>query len=151
MLRSALTMAVIILTTGIFGALCEEGSEGTPGHPVLFWELASHDADASVTFFREVFDWDIRFNESLGFYQAPAGEASEFFSGGYIFTLRKAKLPFLTIFILVEDIEAKVELIEEKGGHIVESPQDFGGGYKVCLFNEPSGVTFAMFQPAPEQ
>lgn len=150
MSRTILAMVVIILVTGIFGAFCQEGSEAAPSHPVLFWELASHDADASVEFFREVFDWDIRFSEDLGFYQVPVGEASEYFSGGYIFTLRKAKLPFLTIFILVEDIEAKVELVEEKGGHIVEPPQDFGGGYKVCLFNEPSGVTFAMFQPAPE-
>ena len=36
--------------------------------------------------------------------------------------LRRAKLPFLTIYIRVDDIEAKVKLIEEAVGFIVDSP-----------------------------
>jgi predicted enzyme related to lactoylglutathione lyase len=148
MLRSALLTAVLVMAVGVHGAFCQEEEPSTPGHPVLFWELASHDMDRSADFFREVFDWDIRFDEDLGFYKAPAGDASKYFSGGYVFTLKEARLPFLTIYILVDDIEAKAKLIEEKGGYIIEAPHDLGGGYKICLFNEPSGVTFAMFQPA---
>ena len=60
-----------------------------------------------------------------------------------------AKLPFLTIYIKVEDIDEKAELVKDHGGFIVEKPFDIGGGYRICLFNEPSGVTLAMIQPAP--
>ena len=148
MLRGASLAVVLVIVLWVCGAFCQEG-EGSPGHPVLFWELASHDGDQSADFFREVFDWDVRFDQDLGFYRAPAGEASKHFSGGYIFTLKEARLPFLTIYILVDDIEAKAQLVEENGGHIIEPPHDLGGGYMICLFNEPSGVTFAMFQPAP--
>ena len=65
---------------------------------------------------------------------------------GGIFTLQKAKLPFLTIFIQVEDIEAKAKLVEESGGLIVIEPRESGPGTRICLFNDPSGVTFAMLE-----
>jgi predicted enzyme related to lactoylglutathione lyase len=61
--------------------------------------------------------------------------------------MRKAKLPFLTLYIKVEDIFTMANRVEESGGHIVEAPFDIGGGSYICLFNEPSGVTLAMIQP----
>ena len=67
-------------------------------------------------------------------------------SRGLIFTLRQAKLPFLTLYIGVKDIEAKRRLVVENGGFIVIEPFDIGEGERICLFNEPSGVTFAMIQ-----
>jgi uncharacterized protein len=67
---------------------------------------------------------------------------------GGVFTLRRAKLPFLTIYIKVDDLDAKVKLIEKNGGTIVDPPLDLPGGSRICLFNEPSGVTLAMIQSA---
>jgi predicted enzyme related to lactoylglutathione lyase len=64
---------------------------------------------------------------------------------GYIFTLRQAKLPFLAIYIRVADIAAKRELVLKHGGSIVIEPTTIGDS-RICLFNEPSGVTFAMIQ-----
>ncbi len=116
-------------------------------NPVVFWELASHDMEKSVNFFREVFEWQVEFSERLGFYViprvAPSGEDLD----GAVFTLKRAKLPFLTVYIQVEDIDAKARLVEEKGGFIVEAPFDISPNSRICLFNEPSGVTFAMIQP----
>jgi predicted enzyme related to lactoylglutathione lyase len=68
------------------------------------------------------------------------------FGGGGVFTLGKARLPFMALYIRVEDIEAKAQLVEEMGGLIVEAPFEIQSGTKICLFNEPSGVTFAMIQ-----
>jgi predicted enzyme related to lactoylglutathione lyase len=62
--------------------------------------------------------------------------------------LRRAKLPLLTIYIKVDDIDAKVKLIEEASGFIVDPPLDLPSGSRICLFNEPSGVTLAMIQAA---
>ena len=115
-------------------------------NPVVFWELASHDMEKSVAFFREVFDWQIEFNDRLGFYIIPATTPAGEDIDGAIFTLKRAKLPFLTIYIQVEDIDAKAGLVQEKGGFIVEAPFDISPTSRICLFNEPSGVTFAMIQ-----
>jgi len=122
-------------------------SEKPPANPVLFWELASNDQEASVEFFRSVFDWKIEYNERIKFYQVSTGGGSGDVDG-YIFTLGKAKLPFVTVYILVDDIEAKAKLIEEQGGLIVHPPNmTVPGGPRICLFNDPSGVTFAMLEP----
>lgn len=120
-----------------------------PVNPVCWWELASHDAEKSVAFLKAVFDWNLTFDEKLGFYVMPAEESEkQAFGGGGVFTLQKAKLPFMALYIQVEDIEAKARLVEEAGGFIVEGPFEIQSGTQICLFNEPSGVTFAMIQSA---
>jgi uncharacterized protein len=52
------------------------------------------------------------------------------------------------ILIQVDSIDAKVRSIEEAGGFIVDPPLDLPGGSRLCLFNEPSGVTLAMIRAA---
>ncbi len=116
-------------------------------NPVCYWELASHDAEKSIRFLKEIFEWDVEFDEKTGIYEVPAGVTPTGFAGGGVFTLRKAKLPFLTIYMRVDDIDAKAQEIEKLGGFIVMPPSEISGGSKICLFNEPSGVTLAMIQP----
>jgi predicted enzyme related to lactoylglutathione lyase len=117
-------------------------------NPICFWELASHDAEKSVKFFEKVFNWKFQYDEKTTIFELPVGESAKELWGGGIFTLKKAKLPFLTIYIKVDDIEEKAKQISIAGGFIVESPFEISSGSKICLFNEPSGVTFAMLQPA---
>ncbi len=118
-------------------------------NPVCWWELASNDADKTVSFLRKVFDWNLVFDEKLGFYVMTTDDNDkQAFGGGGVFTLGKARLPFMALYIRVDDIEAKAKLVEEAGGLIVEDPFEIQSGTKICLFNEPSGVTFAMIQSA---
>ncbi|MBI9052060.1 MAG: VOC family protein [Anaerolineaceae bacterium] len=118
-----------------------------PSHPIVFWELATQDQEKSADFFRKVFDWEVEMDERLGFYIIKTGPVPQDMEGG-IFTLKKAKLPFVAIYIRVDDIEERAKMIAEAGGLITEEPNDIGSGTKICLFNDPSGVTFAMIQPA---
>ena len=121
-------------------------------NPVVMWELGSHDQEKSVEFLRRLFDWEINFDESLGFYLIPAEpEVREELYGGAVFTLGKARLPFLTIYVRVDDISTKTSLVRELGGYIIEEPHEVPGGSKICLFNEPSGVTLAMIEPAAQE
>jgi hypothetical protein len=116
-------------------------------NPVVWWELASHDAKKTVSFLNTVFDWKLEFDEKLGFFIMSTDDGDkQAFGGGGVFTLGKAKLPFMALYIQVDDIEAKAKLVAETGGHIVEAPFEIQSGTKICLFNEPSGVTFAMMQ-----
>jgi len=113
-------------------------------NPIIWWELATHDQEKSVKFFEKVFGWEFRFDEKVGFYKIKNGSFN--LSGGGIFTLRRAKLPFVALYIQVEDIHEKVKAIQENGGFIVDPPAELTPGEWLCLFNEPSGVTFAMIQ-----
>lgn len=119
------------------------------GDPIVWWELATHNAEKSVAFFEKVFGWDLPFNEQAGFHLTRADSPPAPLSGGGIFTLKKARLPFLALYIQVEDIRAKRALVEECGGYIVEEPFELAGGSRLCLFNDPSGVTWAMIQSVP--
>ena len=115
-------------------------------NPVVFWELASHDAEKSVKFFHDVFEWDLKMDERLGFYVMEVGEDAPQVDGG-IFTIKKPRLPFLTLYILVDDIEAMAGKVVANGGSLVEGIQESPtGASRLCLFNEPSGVTFAMLE-----
>jgi predicted enzyme related to lactoylglutathione lyase len=115
-------------------------------NPVCYWELASHDAEKTIEFLKNIFDWKPEYDEKSGIYEFPAGEAQMTFAGGGVFTLKKAKLPFLTIYIRVDDIEVKAKLVERYGGFIIQAPFEINHGTKICLFNEPSGVTMAMLE-----
>jgi predicted enzyme related to lactoylglutathione lyase len=113
-------------------------------NPIIWWELATHDQKKSVRFFEKVFGWEFGLDEESGFHKIRDGNFM--MQGGGVFTLRRAKLPFLTLYIQVDDIEAKAKLIQEHGGFIVDPPAELAPGQWICLFNEPSGVTFAMIQ-----
>jgi len=115
-------------------------------NPIAWWEIASHDAEKTVAFLKKVFNWQMVYDETTGCFDFPIPKGQSKLSGGGVFTLRKAKLPFLTMYVQVEDIEKKAELIEQSGGHIVEPPFFISDGTRICLFNEPSGVTLAMIE-----
>ncbi len=57
-------------------------------NPVCWWELASCDAGKSVAFLKKVFDWNLVFDEKLGFYVMPADDGDkQAFGGGGVFTV----------------------------------------------------------------
>jgi len=81
-------------------------------NPIVWWELASHDAEKTSDFLKKVFGWESEYDEAVKSFDFPIPEDSRNLSGGEVFTLKKAKLPFLTFYILVEDIDKKAKLIE---------------------------------------
>ena len=113
---------------------------------IVWWELASHDAEKTADFLKKVFNWQIVYDENTGCFDFPISTGESKLTGGGVFTLKKAKLPFLTIYIQVEDIDRKTQLIEQSGGYILEAPFTISRGVRICLFNEPSGVTLAMIE-----
>ena len=80
-------------------------------NPVVYWELASQDAKKTTKFLQEVFGWVSEYDPESTIYEYPTGQSADLFSGGGVFTLRRAKLPFLTIYIKVKDIEQKARLV----------------------------------------
>ena len=56
-----------------------------------------HQKDELAATLGETFGWQIDYDERTGIHEIPI-EFNEF-AGGGVFTLRRAKLPFLTIYI----------------------------------------------------
>jgi predicted enzyme related to lactoylglutathione lyase len=117
-----------------------------PKNPIVYWELASHDAVKSVAFFKKAFGWKFAYDEKTTIHDLLIPKEDNRFAGGGIFTLSKARLPFLTLYIRVGDVDRKARDIEALGGLLVVPPFDIAKDTRICLFNEPSGVTFALIQ-----
>ena len=101
-----------------------------------------------MDFFRHVFGWELMLDENTGIYEEPVSECGNGFAGGGIFTLRPdSKLvPHLTIYIAVDNVEAKAKEIASVGGEIVIEPLEISPGVRICLFKEPMGQIFAMIE-----
>jgi predicted enzyme related to lactoylglutathione lyase len=113
-------------------------------NPIVYWELASNNTEKSVEFFKKAFGWNFEYDKATTIHELPR-EINQIRGGG-VFTLKMKKPPFLTIYIEVDDVKKKAKEIEELGGSIVIQPIEINPGVHICLFNEPSGVTFAMLQ-----
>lgn len=113
-------------------------------NPIVYWELASNSAEKSVEFFKKAFGWNFEYDKDSTIHELEK-DVSQIRAGG-IFTQQKAKLPFLTLFIEVDDVYAKEKELEKLGAFIVIAAHEINPGIHICLFNEPSGVTFAMIQ-----
>ncbi len=147
--RLALSLTLLLAATSTAG---EEAAPPTPPppNPVVFWELATHDGPRSLDFFTTVFGWRSRpVPGAPTFFHTVATGGEEGGVDGGVFTLARAKPAFLTVYIQVEDIEARAEAVTRAGGLIVEPPHEISPGTWICLFNEPSGVTFAMLEKRP--
>lgn len=142
-----LTVSIALALIGLSAAAPAAGQETTAAtaNPVVFWELASHDAEKSIAFFEAIFDWEFNAPPESPLYVARTATDEGGVNGG-IFTLSQAKLPFLTVYVLVDDIVERARLITENGGLVIEEPHEIPGGSWICLFNDPSGATFAMIQ-----
>jgi predicted enzyme related to lactoylglutathione lyase len=115
-------------------------------NPIVYWELASHNAEKSVEFFNKAFGWNFEYDKATTIHQSPIPKEENKLWGGGIFTLPNAKLPFLTLFIEVDDVYTKEKELEKLGAFITIPAHEINPGIHICLFNEPSGVTFAMIQ-----
>lgn len=115
-------------------------------NPIVWWEIASADAKKTTDFLKQVFGWDCTYDEATTIYDIPVAKEDNQFQGGGVFTLLRAKLPFLTLYVRVEGIEAMAAAVEAAGGNVIEPPHEIFPGTWICLFNEPSGVTLAMLE-----
>jgi len=115
-------------------------------HPISWWELASSDAKATVEFMRKVFDWQLATDEQESYFEQLAGEGGNGFFGGGIYQGEQGQPTWLTIYLTVDDVDAKAKEIEAAGGKIIDPPFDVKGLGRLCLFQEPSGQRLAIIK-----
>lgn len=113
-------------------------------------ELASTDPERTKKFFEDVFDWEFQGIPEMSYhtYKAPSGP------GGGLMRPMENQSPGILNYLLSGDIDTDVKRIEEAGGRILQPKMEIQGVGWWTLFQEPTGITLALFQanmppPAP--
>jgi uncharacterized protein len=113
---------------------------------VVHVEFHSNAPEKTKAFLKDVFDWKFQdmpeANYSL--FEAPSAPG-----GG----LQKAEnMPAGVLdYILSKDIDGTVKKIQSSGGAIVMPKQEIPGMGWFAVFQDPTGITLALYEPTPAQ
>lgn len=103
------------------------------GRPVVHFEINAKDSKKVGSFYSELFDWKIDYNNPMGYGMVDTG-AEGAISGGI--GQSDGNTPtYLSVYVQVDDLQAYLDKAEKLGGKTLVPPTEI-----------PNTVTFAMFQ-----
>jgi predicted enzyme related to lactoylglutathione lyase len=127
------------------------GSDAPPAKGQVSWhDLATTDHEAAWAFYSELFGWKKMEAMDMGggnMYQMFG--RSEFPLGGmYNKPPEMPAPPNWLPYIMVDDVNASVEEIQQLGGQILNGPMEVPGGDLVAQCLDPQGAAFAIHSTA---
>ena len=119
-------------------------------HPTLgngkicYVDLPSKNIQQSADFYSNAFGWNVhkRGDGSLAFNDAVNQVSGTWTTG------RTPSAPGILIYIMVDDIEATMHLINENGGKIIQLPGK-DAREVTALFTDPTGNILGLYQQRP--
>ncbi len=112
----------------------------------IHMEIASTDPQKTRQFFEEVFDWEFEFMPEMEYstFVAPSGP------GGGLMAPMENQTPGILNYLLSHSIDEDVKKIEAAGGHLLQAKREIPGVGWWAVFQEPTGLTFALFETPPQ-
>jgi predicted enzyme related to lactoylglutathione lyase len=120
---------------------------GTPG--LVGWrELHADDGAKAFAFYCDFFDW----KPSGEFDMGPMGVYRMFDTGhgqqgGIMTRMPQTPMSFWLYYFDVSGLDAAVERINARGGHVINGPHEVPGGQWVVQATDPHGAMFALVAP----
>jgi len=112
-------------------------------HPVVHWEIASSNGKKSQDFFAKLFDWKIDTNNPMNYGMADTGGGG--INGG-IFEVPKGQAPYLTLYVLVDDLQSYLDKAVSLGGKMCVPPTPIPGIGSFAMFSDPDGIVVGLFK-----
>lgn len=109
---------------------------------VCYIEMPAIDIDASATFYKEVFGWQVR---KRGDGKLAFDDTVGQVSGTWVLGRKAAENPGLLIYIMVDSAATTIDAITANGGKIV---QPIGGDAPeiTARFSDPAGNILGLYQ-----
>jgi predicted enzyme related to lactoylglutathione lyase len=109
---------------------------------ICYIELPASDISVSANFYSEVFGWKTRFrgDGSLAF-DDGVGQVSGVWKTGR----KPSGEPGMLVYIMVDDMELALKLVEEKGGRITQ-PVGMDAPEITARFADPAGNILGLYQ-----
>lgn len=112
------------------------------GQPVVHFEIGAGDTKRLQEFYATLFDWTIDANNPWDYGMISTGAQSGI--GGGI--MKSPGEGYLTIYVLVEDLQAYLDRAESLGGSAVLAPTPIPGVGAVAAFRDPEGNLIGLFK-----
>lgn len=110
-------------------------------HPVVHFEIGARDHARLCEFYARVFGWQI--TPKMPFVM-PSGEGTV---GGHINCLGHEPHNYVTVYIMVPDLEAHLAMIESMGGSRIVPPTEVPGMGWFAWFRDPEGNAVGLWKP----
>ena len=118
---------------------------------VVHFEVPFDDADRALSFYRDVFEWDIQSMPDMGYNMVSTGPmgnqgASEpgYIGGGML--QRQAPVTNPVITLMVDDIDATLVTVEKHGGSAVVAKTAVGDMGFSAYFRDSEGNLMGLWQ-----
>ncbi|MBU0983388.1 MAG: VOC family protein [candidate division Zixibacteria bacterium] len=111
--------------------------------PVVHFEIAGSNAEKTTTFYSSLFDWDIRKAEGMDYGMvSPAGDRS---IGGGVFAAPDGYKPYVTVYVMVDDLQEYLDKAIELGGKMIQPPTPIPGIGASAMFADPDGLIIGLY------
>jgi predicted enzyme related to lactoylglutathione lyase len=107
-------------------------------NPVYFWEINARDGKKLAAFYRDVFSWEMDYEDANEFHTVHSQGADGKGIPGGIFTGKGALPPHRALYVRVDSVEDTAAAAEKAGGKIVLEPFD-GPGVRLCFVEDLEG------------
>jgi uncharacterized protein len=117
---------------------------------IIHIEFKSANFARTAAFYARLFDWQTEQNGAGSYMKLNGGGGA---SGGWV-RADLIQAPGPVAYLTVDDLEKKVEEIEQAGGRVLVRSQPFAGGGEIALFADPDGNVLGLWRrkaaaPAP--
>jgi predicted enzyme related to lactoylglutathione lyase len=112
---------------------------------ICYLEIPATDVEASAAFYEAVFGWSLRRrgDGELAF-DDTVGEVS----GSWVTGRPPTSDPGLVVHVMVDDIEAALARVVERGGEVVTPVTWLGEKEGYAIFRDPAGNILGVYQEA---
>lgn len=115
-------------------------------NPVVHFEIAGSDAEKTRSFYSQMFGWEYQSFGDDGYgIVSPAGEGS---IGGGVAGVPPQMEPYVTFYVMVDDLDAALARAETLGGKTSLPPTAIGEMGSIAMFNDLDGNLVGLFKPA---
>lgn len=115
-----------------------------PGGKICYLEIPTHNVEISSDFYTKVFEWKIRVR---GDGERAFDDSTGAVSGAWVPDRPPAREPGMLVYVMVESIDATLNMVSKAGGQTVTPRTPLGpGGQAFATFRDPSGNVVGLYQ-----
>jgi predicted enzyme related to lactoylglutathione lyase len=112
------------------------------GAPIVHIEFKSANFERTSAFYAKLFDWKTEHNASGSYMKLDSSDGP---STGWV-RADLVRAPGPVAYLVVEDLAAKLDEVEQAGGRVLVRSLPFAGGGEIGLFADPDGNVVGLWK-----